>query len=383
MRNIHDSIIIGGGIAGLTCAQKLQKKGCDFVLITENIGGRITESKDGRVNYGAIYVRSDYHHVLPFVKKIKRIRINDIAFHDLDTGKSYTFLGPHILKHPIEALRFLVILKKFFKLYKKFKIRSEKIGSKKALEENNWLFRLHMMSAETFVKEHKFEHISRDYLEKILYGTAFISPRDATSFMLLAVALPLITPIYRFKFLKDKATSSFGEKIHLGTVTSIEKNKEGTFLVKTKKETFFTKNLVVATPAHITKSLLHLSKINSGVNVYMFHVKGIPQKIFQKKPGYAFGPQSASIGLLKELDDSYLFYSTISRPDFKRFFSSYKIIDQKYWEPAFYTKGNFLIDIKQKDNLFIIGDHNVCGLEDSAISGIYASNEISKHCKRK
>jgi len=59
MSGSHETIIIGGGISGLACARRLYDRGRPFLLITQNIGGRIRPSTTGAVNLGAYYVRSD------------------------------------------------------------------------------------------------------------------------------------------------------------------------------------------------------------------------------------------------------------------------------------------------------------------------------------
>ncbi len=71
MQKLVETIIIGGGISGLACARKLHENKKEFLLITENIGGRILTSEDGNFNYGALFVLKDYKHVLKFIKKIK------------------------------------------------------------------------------------------------------------------------------------------------------------------------------------------------------------------------------------------------------------------------------------------------------------------------
>ena len=65
MIKFAETIIIGGGISGLSCARKLKDNEKEFLLITENIGGRIISSSDGKINYGAYFVGSDYfYHLL-------------------------------------------------------------------------------------------------------------------------------------------------------------------------------------------------------------------------------------------------------------------------------------------------------------------------------
>ncbi len=74
MARLHETVIIGGGIAGLACARRLYDSRRPFLLITEDVGGRIRKSADGTVNLGAYYVRSDYSHVNRFVDRGRRIK---------------------------------------------------------------------------------------------------------------------------------------------------------------------------------------------------------------------------------------------------------------------------------------------------------------------
>mgnify|MGYP001610977953 CR=1 FL=1 len=72
----------------------------------------------------------------------------------------------------------------------------------------------------------------------------------------------------------------------------------------------------------------------------------------------------------------YIFYSKKSDPNFENYFIQPKIIFKKHWEPAFNITGYELLDCEQGENLYLIGDHNVIGLEDSYITGIFAANKI-------
>ena len=70
VKNSYETVIVGGGISGLACARRLIEKGRDFLLISEDIGGRILTSKDGDANLGAFFVYSDFYHFLKYVKKL-------------------------------------------------------------------------------------------------------------------------------------------------------------------------------------------------------------------------------------------------------------------------------------------------------------------------
>ena len=62
----HNIIILGGGVSGLAAAFTLTRHNKDFLLISENIGGRV-ENKNG-INYGAYFATHQYKNLQPFLK---------------------------------------------------------------------------------------------------------------------------------------------------------------------------------------------------------------------------------------------------------------------------------------------------------------------------
>ncbi len=52
------------------------------------------------------------------------------------------------------------------------------------------------------------------------------------------------------------------------------------------------------------------------------------------------------------------------------------ILAHHFWNPAGTINGHNLIESNRRNNMFLIGDYNVAGLEESYISGIYAANQI-------
>ena len=59
-----------------------------------------------------------------------------------------------------------------------------------------------------------------------------------------------------------------------------------------------------------------------------------------------------------------------------------KVIFKKHWEPAFNITGEELLDCEQGGGVYLVGDHNVIGLEDSYITGVLAANKILEKVKK-
>ncbi len=194
----YETIIIGGGIAGLACARHLCDSRRPFLLVTEEIGGRIRTSTTG-VNLGAYYVRSDYRHVNRFVELGRPI--NRPAILRPDHGGSYT--KRRLLLHLPQALRFLSLLREFRCRYEAFKLNSVSMSQAGALRADPLLWDLYHEPAARFIRRNDIDLIGEDYLAPLVHSTAFTSPNRLSAFSLLLLALPTIVPTYEFRFRFD------------------------------------------------------------------------------------------------------------------------------------------------------------------------------------
>lgn len=61
-----ETAVIGGGMAGLACSRQLHDAGKEFVLITDNLDGRVHHSKRG-VYFGAVIMTRDYTNIQRYV----------------------------------------------------------------------------------------------------------------------------------------------------------------------------------------------------------------------------------------------------------------------------------------------------------------------------
>ena len=64
------------------------------------------------------------------------------------------------------------------------------------------------------------------------------------------------------------------------------------------------------------------------------------------------------------------------KPNLNHFFDYPKIIAKKVWAPAGTINGHTLIESSRGNNMYLVGDFNIAGLEESYITGIYAANQI-------
>ncbi len=371
----YETIIVGAGISGLACAKRLQEFGKDFLIISEDIGGRILTSKDGSANYGAFFVCSDYHHLLKYVKIHSQIRLRDFCFHE--GNDTYVLFEPRLLFYSFQFLKTLKILYKFRKHFRKFRKSSENISQKEAIENDPFLYKLYMQNAFDFIKEKRIQRGTDRYLSKGLYSTTFSKIDEMNAFSFLQFILPLITPIYTFTFEKEKMISSFKNKVLKGKVTDI-KFVNDNYKVKCGNEVFQSKRIVLATQINFSYKYANIKKSNKPVSTNMLHIKGKPKKIISKNSYQVFSHPSNVQAIADLKDGTYLFYYRYKKPVLEKYFLNPKIIAHHFWNPAGTINGNTLIESNRGKNMFIIGDYNVAGLEESYITGLFCANQIIK-----
>ena len=375
VKKLYETAIIGAGISGLACAKKLQENGKDFIVISEDIGGRILTSKDKKINYGAFFVCSDYHNVLKYVTIKDRIKLSDFCFHNENIN--YALYELKLIPYLFQFFKIKNILYRFRKSLRKLRINSEYISQRKAIQKDSFLHDLYMQNALDFVRSNKLEKGTKKYLSQALYSTTFSKINEMNAFSYLQFLIPLITPIYTFNFEKDKMIDSFKDKIKIDTVEQI-KFKNNSYKIKGKKDTIKAKNLVLATQINWSKSFSKIEKTNKAVSTNMLHVKGQLKTDYPKKLYHLFTPPGNVQAIANLKDGTYLFYYKENQPDLNNYFEKPRIIDHHFWNPAGTINGHVLIESKRSENLYLIGDYNIAGLEESYITGLYAANEILK-----
>ena len=226
-----ETVIVGGGIAGLACARRLHEAQRPFLLITENIGGRIRPSADGRVNLGAYYVRSDYSHVNRYVDRGRRIKRRHIL-RGVDEG-SFTRSDLPLLQHLPQTLRFLRLMREFRSHYGAFKKACLVVSQAEAIRADPLLRDLYHEPAPQLVERHRIGAVSRDYLEPAIRATGFTSLNELTAFTLLVGVLPMVVPMFEYTFDLEALVAGLEEAIALDSVTGLTP-ASGRFLIRAR-----------------------------------------------------------------------------------------------------------------------------------------------------
>jgi len=368
----HETIIVGAGVAGLGCAKRLHENGQKFLIITENVGGRVETSPNGRVNYGAYYTTEDCTNIMPYIEKTGRVRFSNSHLHDGD--KHYHILSLRILKHLPALIRLFLDLREFRKHLIKFRKESVNKSQEELIENDPLLRKYYHQKAEEYVRERGLEKLTREYLEQPLWASFFTEPKKVQTYLFLGSLQPLIAKSYSFVFHFEKLIEPFKKSIIKNSVTNVSKEK-GIWVIKTKSgEEYKCKKLVIATPMNITNKLVEPQEIKGSIDVSFYHIKGTIREPYDVK-GYNFFAVHEQTALSKEEDGTYLYFYK-GKDKIDKYFKEYEVITHKKWDPALFFFGDEYVDQNPEENLFIATDHNVPGMEDAFINGLYTAKLV-------
>lgn len=369
-----ETVIVGAGIAGLACARRLHQNGRPFVIISSNIGGRILQSVDGTVPLGALYVRADYDHVNQFATRGRRLRGGETLRHDQQGA--YTVWDRRLLAHPLQVARFLALLHRFRRHYNKLKAKSEHQSQAEAIRSDRFLEHLYHQTASSTVGEHGFPDIARHYLAPGVHGSTFSRLSEISGFAMLLAALPTIVETCEFTMSWDALLDGLDEAMVTDTVTSVAAAELGFRIETTGGRCWLADNVVVATEPPQAQSLLGLPAVKRPVRAHIFEIDGDLRPRFATAALHLFSDDQPTLAIMQRPDQPALFCTQDPTPDLGQFFDRWQVIEQHDWNPAFNLAGDILLECKQASNLYLIGDHNICGLEDAFITGLYAANQI-------
>jgi glycine/D-amino acid oxidase-like deaminating enzyme len=369
------TIIVGGGIAGLSSALELLEAGQDFRLITENLGGRIQYSEPAKINFGAYFVMRDYTYAKKVLRTGAWINPADACFHNSSTER-FSLVSGHTLKRLPELLRFLGCMRTFAAHYRQYKQRCLSQPQEDALHADPYMARLFSTPAAEWIAAQHLENVAEDYVAKFSYACTGASPQQLTALDFLNVSMGMITPIRHLVFDRAAVAARLGERLVFDTIRAVEPLEGGYRLRGASGGETTAQNVILATPASVTQQLLNLPEIRSACRFYVFHLRGTPRPLYRRTTLNLFPTGAPFLLISREHDGSYLVYARAADADLHELFETYEVLATVAWEKAMYISGRAFMKQRHAAGLYVAGDHNGLGLEPAAISGIYAARQI-------
>ena len=373
-----ETVIVGAGISGLACANKLYSAGKDFVIVSKDVGGRIKVSKkDPRINFGGVYINKDYFNLMPHVDIVEIFRVRDFAFFNGKTFK--TIFSVSNLKYYPKIIRFVFLLRRFRNRLNVMRKLAENEELRTVIARDPLLKKYWEMPVTIFLKENNFEDIDYLFGQPTSGTNFFTTSSELNTFYYLFLFISMIRPSYIVDLSKttQRLSSRFESKLILGEVVAIKKQKNGSFVISTKKMQFHASNVVVAAPYLDVKAAHPLPKPGKTTSVYTFYVRGIRKKEFSSAKGIVLHPKFHDAYLLwRQLSGGDIIYSKVANLDLSKYYDSFTVVEKVYWKTAAHLPGKQLIPQNLDDGLYLASDYNYSLMEDAFITGLYAANQI-------
>ncbi len=371
-----DTAIVGGGISGLACARRLHQRGHDFRLLTDRLGGRLYASADG-TNFGAAYVTSDYHHIKRFVTLGATNPIRNQYFFD---GSRYvTLFDLRNLGRAVGLARLYRQIIRTRRALNRLRVEAPYRCQKELMEADPDLPELTSRPAADLVRELGIEELNETYCDPLLYCTVYARWNTVNVFYYCAVLFPGLITTYYFdpRGALDRLTDGFGDRIVKQKVTAIEEIDGGeAFRLEHGDGELTCRNLVIAIPNRNAEGLFPVGGTARDLPYGALHIRGARRELY--RPGKTVFPRAEHPVrcLWPQAGGVDIAFCAEPDPDLSEYYSQYEIVDRAMWKTAVQLSGAEWRPLQPRTNLFTIGDHNVIGLEDSYLTGLFAANRI-------
>lgn len=372
-----ETLVVGGGIAGMTCARILKENGRDVALATDELGGRVCYDKETGVNFGAIFYMDNYAHAKKILKEKRPIK-SDLGQMMLHTARNREFKGNSltmILSVP-QLLKFRSFMNRtFIPEYSAYKKDCETMPVTRAMAAHPMIGRYYRMRASEVIDEIGVGKICDNFVSKFAYACTGSKIDELNALDFLNVAQGVVIPIYDFTFEPDAFASFLDGNVHFGKIASVERNGDRWIATGENGSDFSCRYLVVATPGLVTQKLLGIDEIRQPTRLIVYLVKGTPNAWMAKARQHYFSDRFDIICTSARGGGLYSVFAN-KDIDLGEYFDAYEIVKMRDWPQALFTYGDSILTQDFAENLWIAGDVNGLGLEPAAISGVYAANRI-------
>lgn len=378
------SIIVGAGIAGMSCALKLQEAGYPYTLISDTIGGRICYRPEHHMNFGAVFYMKGYTHARELLTPAKAVlpSLFDLECH-AELGRGYGVLSGRVIGAAPELLSFLRYLKCTFGThYARFKVACETHEMSEALAHDPYMQELFDTSATDFIAQHHFEKAANAVVSQFVHACTGSSIGALNALDYLNCAMGLVDTAMRFTFdaeaMRDQLDRKPGSVVDQ-RVAGVERAEAGWRVRTEAGAAYEASKLVLATPADVTQRLLEPIigpyEIRQASTLHAYKVSGAIKQDYAGHRLHLFDERIPLINISARDDGAYEVF-TCEPLDMGIFFDDYEVLWRKDWGHALFTTPSIVLDQDLGDGLYRAGDHNALGLEPAAISGIFVANRI-------
>ncbi len=371
-----ETVIIGGGVAGLACARALHRADQEFCLISDRLGGRMYQSADG-INFGAAYLTSDYRHVLQFADKAERVYLKDIYFFD---GSRYiTVLSPINFKRTRPLARLYQLVLAFRRRLNRLRVSAAHTCQKALLHSDPVLRAYVEQSAIDLVRQHCLEEVTEIYCGPMFYSTLFVPWTEANAFYFLANLFPIWLAVYTadLSATVERLSADYRDRIVRDKVVAVEREgQEGPFVVEAGEGRWRANQLVVAVPNRNAEAFFPLEGKPHDIPYCTLHVRGTRRSEYMPGKTVFLRAEHPVRVLWPQRNGIDIIFSPEPEPDLSAYYSDYEVVAAAAWKTAVQLNFGAFRPLQPSPNLFTIGDYNICGLEDSYVTGLFAANRI-------
>jgi len=378
MAEAWEAVIIGGGISGLACARRLHEAGARFLLVTDHLGGRMHHSADGTMNFGATYVNEDYRRVLRYVDRQIPFRLHETYFSR--AGRLSTLLHWRSLGVLTPIVRLIRRLREYRRALEAFRRDGERAPQIEARPRHPLVDRYSRQPALELIAELGMQEVDEVFGGPAFRTTAFAEPSEATALFYLGSLLPLIvrTWVADFSRTYQRLTAGYADRIVLDRAVELARDRQGRFVVATRDgRSLPASHVVIAVPHADAQAFYPVPKPRVVTSATILFVRGRRRDPYEGKPFVLFSSSAAGIAAIWSQGHGWdQVYALRPNPDLAEFYASYEILQAVSWKTAIVLSDAHWTPLELEPHLYLAGDYNLCGLEDSYVTGLCAANRI-------
>lgn len=373
-----ETIVVGGGMAGMSCALKLKEAGRNVAIVTDELGGRVCFKPEYNSNFGAVFFMENYTNARKILTSNgpMEVKLGDLMLH---TSPSKVFKGNSatMIKSFPQMLKFQHFMKhEFMPEYDAYKKDCEVMPVEIAFERHPKIKGYFHMKADELIKQLGIGKIADNFVSKFAYACTGSKINQLNALDFLNTVQGTVIPIYDFKFEADKFTEKLDGKVIIDRAISIDRGENACWQVTLESgKVLSSKYMVVATTGLTTQKLLHIDEVRQPTRLLSYLVEGKAKPEVAKASAHYFGDQFDIIAINARSDGRFNVFSRCDI-DLNEYFEDPKVIHYRDWPESLFTYGDIVQKQDWAENLWIAGDINGLGMEPAAISGVYAANRI-------